>query len=110
MERPNEGREAGFGGKREGRIESHSLRPPGPSITILSACPAGDNTLRCPNEGREEHPKPGDNQFVMLALVYVGPNYGFKRMYEHFLEDVLCRVCGEKAREDDEEESRSRPA
>jgi len=63
---------------------------------------AGDDTLRCPNESKEDHPKTGENQFLMLALVYVGPNYGFKKIQEHFLEDILCRVCGERANDDDE--------
>lgn len=92
----------GFGGKRRGPIEGHSLWPPGPSIAMPSACGAGDDTLRCPNESRKDHPKAGENQFLMLALVYVGPNYGFKRIHEHFLDDVLCRVCGAEASDEDE--------
>jgi hypothetical protein len=57
----------------------------------------GESVLHCPNEGEENHPHPTDNRFLLLALIYVGPDFNFKRVQDHFLEDILCNVCGENA-------------
>jgi hypothetical protein len=56
--------------------------------------------LHCPNEGKDMHPAPAENQFVLLALIRVGAHYQFKHVQEHYLENVLCRICGEPAVDD----------
>lgn len=53
--------------------------------------------LRCPNRNDGKHPAPEKTEFVMLALIRVGPRFAFKRVQDHFLEDVLCRICGKRA-------------
>ena len=53
--------------------------------------------LRCPNRDDGKHPNPEKNEFVLLALIRVGPQWGFKRVQDHFLDDVLCQTCGEDA-------------
>jgi len=57
----------------------------------------GDPLLRCPNRNNGKHPPPDQNEFMVLALIRVGPHFGFRRVQDHFLDDVLCRECGEDA-------------
>lgn len=53
--------------------------------------------LRCPNRDDGKHPAPEENDFEMLAMIRVGSEFGFRRVQDHFLDEVLCQVCGEAA-------------
>ena len=53
--------------------------------------------LRCPERNDGKHPAPEKNQFVLLATIRVDPEFKFRRVQDHFLEDVLCETCGEPA-------------
>lgn len=57
----------------------------------------GDPLLHCPNRDDGKHPVPEKTEFLLLALIRVGPEFGFRRVQDHFLDDVLCWSCGEEA-------------
>lgn len=51
--------------------------------------------LRCPKQSDGMHPPESKSEFVLLALIRVGPTYRLRGVQDHYLEDIFCRHCGE---------------
>ena len=58
--------------------------------------------LRCPMQDLESHRPPVQAFFVMTALIQVYPDYGLRRVQEHFLDVIACGICGADAQDVDE--------
>lgn len=64
---------------------------------MLGVCGGPTAMFRCPNEALASHAPPLQPFFVMTALIRVNPDCSLRDVQDHFLDVVVCGLCGADA-------------